>query len=56
MIQPEAVHLIGRKTRFVVTTRGVLGEHYVDVIPGPPGDDPLSTSHSIDGEDQRAPT
>ncbi|MEE2835160.1 MAG: MlaD family protein [Myxococcota bacterium] len=52
VIQPEAVHLIGRKTRFVVTTRGVLGEHYVDVIPGPPGDDPLSTSHSIDGEDQ----
>ena len=30
----------------------MLGEHYVDVIPGPPGDDPLSTSHSIDGEDQ----
>jgi ABC-type transporter Mla subunit MlaD len=52
VIRPEAVHLIGRKTRFVVTTRGVLGEHYVDVIPGPPGDDPLSTSHSIDGEDQ----
>lgn len=52
VVRPEAVHLIGRKTRFVVTTRGVLGEHYVDVIPGPPGDDPLSTSHSIDGEDQ----
>ena len=52
VIRPEAVHLIGRKTRFVVTTRGVLGEHYVDVIPGGPGDDPLSTSHSIDGIDQ----
>jgi ABC-type transporter Mla subunit MlaD len=52
VVQLDAVHLIGRKTRFVVTTRGVLGEHYVDVIPGPPGDDPLSTSHSIDGEDQ----
>ena len=52
VIRPEAVHLIGRKTRFVVTTRGVLGEHYVDVIPGPPGDDPLSSKQAIDGEDQ----
>jgi ABC-type transporter Mla subunit MlaD len=52
VIRPAAVHLIGRKVRFVVTTRGVLGEHYVDVIPGPSGDDPLSSARPINGEDQ----
>jgi len=52
VIRPAAVHLISRKARFVVTTRGVLGEHYVDVVPGPPADDPLSSAQLIDGEDQ----
>ena len=35
-ILPDFAHLVTQKSRFLVTTRGVLGEHYVEVVPGPP--------------------
>jgi ABC-type transporter Mla subunit MlaD len=51
LIRDEAGHLVTKKSRFIVTTRGVLGEHYVEVIPGPPGADPVGAMQVIRGED-----
>jgi ABC-type transporter Mla subunit MlaD len=51
LIRDESGHLVTKKSRFIVTTRGVLGEHYVEVVPGPPGADPVVGTQVIRGED-----
>lgn len=50
-ILPEFAHLLTKHSRFLVTTRGVLGEHYVEVVPGPPGADVLVADAVVSGED-----
>ncbi|MBM65538.1 MAG: hypothetical protein CMH55_04810 [Myxococcales bacterium] len=50
-ILPEFAHLVTERSRFLVTTRGVLGEHYVEVVPGPPGADLLQADSVVSGED-----
>ena len=50
-ILPDFAHLVTQKSRFLVTTRGVLGEHYVEVVPGPPSLPALEAESIVAGED-----
>lgn len=46
-IEERAAHLLTTGTSFYVTTLGVLGEHYLDVAPGP--GEPLPDNARVDG-------
>lgn len=46
-IEDRAAHLLTSGTKFYVTTLGVLGEHYLDVAPGPGA--PLGDGSRVDG-------
>jgi phospholipid/cholesterol/gamma-HCH transport system substrate-binding protein len=50
-IEQRAQPLLTEGTRFYVTTLGVLGEHYVDVIPGPPLHPLLADGGEVRGVD-----
>jgi phospholipid/cholesterol/gamma-HCH transport system substrate-binding protein len=50
-VQERARGLLTRGTRFYVTTLGMLGEHYVEVVPGPASAPPLRDGEEIRGVD-----
>ena len=50
-VEQRAAPLLTQGTRFYVTTLGVLGEHYVDILPGPASAGPIADGETVRGVD-----
>ncbi len=50
-VEQRAAPLLTQGTRFYVTTLGVLGEHYVDILPGPASASPIADGETVRGVD-----
>ncbi|MEW5851403.1 MAG: MlaD family protein [Myxococcota bacterium] len=50
-VEQRAQPLVTEGSRFFVTTLGVLGEHYVDVVPGPAGASQIGDGATVRGVD-----
>ncbi|MFZ9888605.1 MAG: MlaD family protein, partial [Myxococcota bacterium] len=50
-VEDRAMPAITPETRFYVTTLGVLGEHYLELVPGSPRSAPLSRGSRVRGID-----
>lgn len=49
-INDDMVAAVTEGSKFFVSTEGLLGEKYIEIVPGAPGNPPLSAGTIVDGE------